>query len=85
MSTAGADRHTLVTALAETVARLGDAPAYSDKVGITGAGWRTLSWNQLHAEVLAAVKQLGTKKRKLVTNDEFRALIAKGASDVASP
>ena len=58
MSTAGAHRRTLVTALAETVARLGDAPAYSDKVGIAGAGWRTLSWNQLHAEVLAAAAGL---------------------------
>ena len=58
MSTAGADQRTLVTALAETVARLGDAPAYSDKVGITGAGWRTLSWSQLHAEVLAAAAGL---------------------------
>jgi len=38
-----------------------------------------------HAEVLAAVKQLGTTKRNLVTDDEFRSLISKGAPDVASP
>jgi len=38
-----------------------------------------------HAQVLAAVKQLGTKKRRLVTDAEFRTLVAKGASDVASP
>jgi long-chain acyl-CoA synthetase len=39
---------TLLTALAGTVASEGDKPAYSDKVGIDGQGWRTISWNQLH-------------------------------------
>ena len=29
-------------------------------------------------EVLAAVKQLGTEKRDLVTDDEFRRLVAEG-------
>ena len=32
------------------------------------------------AEVLAAVKQLGTDKRDLVTDDEFRRLVAEGGS-----
>ena len=32
------------------------------------------------AEVLAAVKQLGTEKRSLVTDDEFRRLVAEGGS-----
>jgi long-chain acyl-CoA synthetase len=39
-------------AFADTVARLGDAPAYSDKVGIEGPGWRTLSWNELRDQGL---------------------------------
>jgi hypothetical protein len=30
------------------------------------------------AEVLAAVKKLGTDKRGLVTDDEFRRLVAEG-------
>ena len=38
-----------------------------------------------HAELLAAVKMIGETKRRLVTDDELRALIAKGASDVPSP
>jgi isopropylmalate/homocitrate/citramalate synthase len=38
-----------------------------------------------HAELLAAVKKIGETKRRLVTDDELRALIAKGASDVPSP
>ena len=35
---------TLLTAFAATVATEGDKPAYSDKVGVEGQGWRTLSW-----------------------------------------
>ncbi len=35
--------------------------------------------------LLADVKQLGASKRRLVTDDEFRALVEKGAADVASP
>jgi isopropylmalate/homocitrate/citramalate synthase len=31
-----------------------------------------------HAELLAAVKRLGTEKRRLVTNAEFRALVERG-------
>ncbi|NUT54812.1 MAG: hypothetical protein HOQ03_02355, partial [Thermoleophilia bacterium] len=38
-----------------------------------------------HAELLAAVKALGTAKRRLVTDAEFRKLVEKGAPDVASP
>ena len=38
-----------------------------------------------HVELLAEVKRLGERKRRLVSDDEFRALIEKGASDVASP
>ena len=38
-----------------------------------------------HLELLAEVKRLGERKRRLVSDDEFRALIEKGASDVASP
>lgn len=66
MPTPGTGRRTLVTALAETVASLGDAPAYSDKVldrvgneaGSPGGGWRTLTWRQLHADVLDAAAGL---------------------------
>jgi long-chain acyl-CoA synthetase len=39
---------TLVTAFAATVAGEGDRPAYSDKIGTDGQGWRTVSWHQLH-------------------------------------
>ena len=35
---------TLLTAFTATVAEQGDAPAYSDKIGIDGQGWRTVSW-----------------------------------------
>jgi long-chain acyl-CoA synthetase len=37
----------IATAFAATVEVQGDAPAYSDKIGIDGAGWRTLSWREL--------------------------------------
>ncbi len=42
----------IAAAFADTVARLGDAPAYSDKVGIEGPGWRTLSWRELREQGL---------------------------------
>ena len=38
-----------------------------------------------HAELLAAVKELGTQKKRLVTDAEFTKLVQKGATDVASP
>jgi long-chain acyl-CoA synthetase len=40
--------HTLLTVLATTVASDGDRPAYSDKIGTDGQGWRTISWRELH-------------------------------------
>ena len=46
------DGRTLPSALADVVAARGDLPAYSDKVGIDGAGWRTVSWNEYYADVL---------------------------------
>ena len=55
---------TLVDALARTVDELGDAPAYSDKVGILepGAphapGWRTLSWREVREQALDAAAGL---------------------------
>ncbi len=51
-------------AFADTVARLGDAPAYSDKVGIDGPGWRTLSWTELREQgldVAAGLIDLGVE------------------------
>jgi isopropylmalate/homocitrate/citramalate synthase len=38
-----------------------------------------------HSELLAAVKELGASKKRLVTDAEFRKLIQKGAADVPSP
>jgi isopropylmalate/homocitrate/citramalate synthase len=38
-----------------------------------------------YAALLAEVKRFGTARRRLVSNDEFRALVEKGAADVASP
>jgi isopropylmalate/homocitrate/citramalate synthase len=38
-----------------------------------------------HAEILAAVKELGESRKRLVTDAEFRMLVEKGATDVASP
>ena len=38
-----------------------------------------------YAALLAEVKRLGTARRRLVSDDEFRTLVEKGAADVASP
>ncbi|HET6166815.1 MAG TPA: long-chain fatty acid--CoA ligase [Marmoricola sp.] len=38
---------TLLSAFADTVAAEGDKPAYSDKIGVDGAGWRTQTWAEL--------------------------------------
>ena len=38
---------TLLSAFADTVAAEGDKPAYSDKIGVDGQGWRTLSWTEV--------------------------------------
>jgi long-chain acyl-CoA synthetase len=49
-------------AFADTVAGQGDAPAYSDKIGVEGAGWRTLSWRELREtglDLAAAFVDLG--------------------------
>ncbi len=51
-------------AFAETVEELGDSPAFSDRIGIEGAGWRTLSWREVRdqgLEVAAAFVELGVK------------------------
>ncbi|WP_121258876.1 AMP-dependent synthetase/ligase [Nocardioides ferulae] len=52
---------TLPAALARTVEANGDAPAYSDKVGVAAPegggyapGWRTVSWRELHRQALEA-------------------------------
>lgn len=42
---------TLPVTLKRVVAERGDRPAYSDKVGIDGAGWRTVSWREYDALV----------------------------------
>ena len=44
--------YTLPEALAAVVAQLGDAPAYSDKVGVGEQGWRTLTWRELSEQTL---------------------------------
>jgi long-chain acyl-CoA synthetase len=38
---------TLLSAFSATVAEQGDKPAYSDKIGIDGPGWRTVSWTDV--------------------------------------
>jgi long-chain acyl-CoA synthetase len=38
---------TLLTAFAQTVAEQGDKPAYSDKIGTDGAGWRSATWTEV--------------------------------------
>src|SRR6478735_9359074 len=51
-------------AFADTVAEQGDNPAFSDKVGIEGPGWRTLSWQELREqglELAAAFVELGVQ------------------------
>jgi long-chain acyl-CoA synthetase len=55
---------TLVTAFAATVASEGDKPAYSDKIGIEGQGWRTVSWHELHdlaLDVAGALVEAGVE------------------------
>ena len=53
---------TLPATLAAVVAENAERPAYSDKVGVDGAGWRTTTWGEYHARVLdvaAALVQRG--------------------------
>jgi long-chain acyl-CoA synthetase len=51
---------TIARAFADTVAKLGDAPAYSDKIGVAdgSAEWRTLSWNELRTQGLSLAAAL---------------------------
>ena len=50
---------TLIDALADTVAAHGDKPAYSDKHDVPeGESWRTLTWSQVHEQVLDAASGL---------------------------
>ncbi len=46
------DGLTLPATLERVVAERGDAPAYSDKVGVDGPGWRTVSWRDYREQVL---------------------------------
>src|SRR6478735_8013797 len=51
-------------AFADTVAEQGDNPAFSDKIGIEGPGWRTLSWQEVREQGLdlaAAFVELGVQ------------------------
>lgn len=53
---------TMPVALARTVEKHGDSPAYSDKVGIEGQGWRTITWREVHEtaqDVAAGLIDLG--------------------------
>jgi long-chain acyl-CoA synthetase len=55
---------TIADALAATVQAHGDAPAFSDKVGVEGPGWRTLTWRELREtalDVAAALVDLGVR------------------------
>lgn len=55
---------TIATAFAETAERLGDTPAFSDRVGVEGPGWRTLTWAELREQALdlaAALVDLGVQ------------------------
>jgi len=54
----------IARAFADTVAAHGDKPAYSDKVGVQGPGWRTLSGTELREtalDVAAALVDLGVR------------------------
>ncbi len=55
---------TFCTRLEQTGAERGDAPAYSDKIGVAPGeqGWRTLSWSEVRAQALdlaAGLAQVG--------------------------
>jgi len=55
---------TIASAFADTVQAQGDNPAFSDKIGIDGPGWRTLSWRELRQqglELAAALVDLGVQ------------------------
>src|SRR6476646_3492506 len=51
-------------AFADTVEAQGESPAFSDKIGVEGPGWRTLSWRELRKqglELAAALVELGVQ------------------------
>ena len=51
-------------AFADTVEAQGESPAFSDKIGVEGPGWRTLSWRELREqglELAAALVELGVQ------------------------
>ncbi|MGH3413991.1 MAG: AMP-dependent synthetase/ligase [Marmoricola sp.] len=48
----------IADALAARVAEHGEEPAFSDKVGVEGAGWRTLTWAGLREQGLALAAAL---------------------------
>ena len=53
----------VAASFAKTVERLGDAPAFSDRIGVD-SGWRTLSWQELREQGLhlaAALVELGVQ------------------------
>ncbi|HWJ82309.1 MAG TPA: AMP-binding protein [Nocardioides sp.] len=55
---------TLPRTLERVVAEYGDGPAYSDKVGVEGAGWRTVTWAGYRDQVLcvaAALRRRGLR------------------------
>src|SRR4029079_3665675 len=45
-------------ALADTAVQFADTPAYSDKIGVDGSGWRTLTWAQVRETALDRAARL---------------------------
>src|SRR3954471_2156317 len=55
---------TIAHALADRVAQDGAKPAFSDKIGIEGHGWRTVTWHELRDQALslaAGLVELGVQ------------------------
>jgi long-chain acyl-CoA synthetase len=60
---------TLVDALADTADQYADTPAYSDKIGVDGPGWRTLTWSEVRETALdgaAGLVSLGVQSGETV-------------------
>ena len=60
---------TLVDALAATADQHADTPAYSDKIGVDGPGWRTLTWSEVRETALdgaAGLVSLGVQSGETV-------------------
>ncbi|MFC6343625.1 AMP-binding protein, partial [Nocardioides hankookensis] len=56
---------TLPATLERVVGERADEPAYSDKVGVDGPGWRTVTWGDYHEQVLdvaAALLDRGVRR-----------------------